>query len=172
MDFKPADWYRNRYLAKTHSLLFNSLYMQEETCWTAMLIPNINNNWPLKFQWQRCRVGKREKIPNVSRRGFPGTTKTRRCCCPSLSLQSQHRWGEHLGINQATQSKTGLKGNSAWCSRNSTNALGRESCWRTVVEGALSGDKKCWAVSLDLQHGWLSVPSPRALARQSCCMTF
>lgn len=169
-----ADWYRNRYLAETHSLLFSSWYVQEETCWAPMLIPNVNDNWPLKFQWQSCRAGKIEEVPHGSRRGLPGTSKTRRYSCTSLSLQSWHSWGEHPGKKpRQHRAKRASQGSSGWCCHNSTNVLRRQFRWRTVVEGALSGDdEKCWAVSHDLQHGWLAAPSPRALALQSCWMTF
>lgn len=75
--------------------------------------------------------------------------------------------------NRQHRAKRASQGSSGWCCHNSTNALRREFCWRTAVEGALSGDdEKCWAVSHDLQHGWLAAPSPRALALQSCWMTF
>lgn len=142
------------YLAETHTLPFNSLYMQAETCQTLKFLVNIEN----KFWWPSCGVGEMETGPKVSTRTLHGTIKTRRCSS-SLSL---HSYREKPSIAQVKQQK----GKTKQLSRvPPPQHRGTErTLWRTGLMEPLWG-WKCWSVP---RMGDSVVPSPCALAHQHC----
>lgn len=110
-----------------------------------------------------------EEIPNVSTRGLPWTSNSIRCCCTSLFLKLAQVWGDPGNKSGNTE-----QNKCHWATLCGAPTIAQSH----KEEGPIGGQwwkepilVMCWTVSHDLQHGWLSVASPYALAHQSCWMT-